>query len=253
MIKRLAPWVFLLFSLFIPPSALSQTASITGTVKDSAGAAVPLVPTQGGQPFPRDSFNLNAERGNSDFDVRQRLVINYVWDLPVGRGHAHLSENGMGKILEGWQIAGITTFAAGLPFDILTDTDTAHTGFFQRPNYNASAAPVVVTNTRLQTGPNLALFSVPPFGRGGNLARNRFYGPGINNWDVVLQKSTSISERASMEFRTEVYNVFNRVQFNQPGNFISDPGTFGQSTGEVRRPDVTSEARQIQFGLRFKF
>ena len=89
--------------------------------------------------------------------------------------------------------------------------------------------------------------------RGGNLARNRFHGPGINNWDVVLPKSTQISERLSVEFRTELYNVFNRTQFNQPGNFISDPGTFGQSTGEVRRPDETSVARQIQFGLRSKF
>ena len=67
------------------------------------------------------------------------------------------------------------------------------------------------------------------------------------------QKSTHISERISVELRTELYNVFNRVQFNQPGSFISDPGTFGQSTGEVRRPDETSVARQIQFGVRFKF
>jgi len=66
--------------------------------------------------------------------------------------------------------------------------------------------------------------------QGGNLACNGFYGPGINNGDVVLQKSTHISERISVELRTELYNVFNRVQFNQPGNFIS-----GRSTGEVRR------------------
>src|SRR5258708_23204207 len=146
----------------------------------------PLVPTQGGQPFPRNSFNLNAELGNSDVDVRQRLAINYVWDLPVGRGHAHLSENSIGKILEGWQIAGITTFATGLPFDIFTDTDTAHTGFIQRPDYNPSATPVPATNARLQTGPNLGLFSVAPFGRGGNLARNRIYCPGNINSDVLL-------------------------------------------------------------------
>jgi hypothetical protein len=57
----------------------------------------------------------------------------------------------------------------------------------------------------------------------------------------------------SVEFRTELYNLFNRVQFIQPGNFTSNPGTFGQSIGEVSRPDITSAARQIQFGLRFKF
>jgi len=54
----------------------------------------------------------------------------------------------------------------GTAFDVLTDTDTAHTGFFQRPDYNPSAAPVVVADARLQTGPNLGFFSVPPFGRG---------------------------------------------------------------------------------------
>jgi len=68
-----------------------------------------------------------------------------------------------------------------------------------------------------------------------------------------LQKTTSISERVALEFRTEVYNLFNRVQFSQPGNRTSDPGTFGQSTSEVRRPDGTSGARQIQFGLKLRF
>src|SRR5258708_8357660 len=95
--------------------------------------------------------------------------------------------------MEGWQIAGITTFATGLPFDVLTDTDTAHTGFFQRPDYNPSASRVVLADARLQTGPNLGLFSVPPFGRRGNLARNKFYGPGINNWYVLLQKPPPLS------------------------------------------------------------
>jgi hypothetical protein len=69
----------------------------------------------------------------------------------------------------------------------------------------------------------------------------------------VLQKVTKISERRSLEFHTEAYNLFNRVQFGQPGNLTSDPGTFGQSTSEVRRADETSGARQIQFGLRLRF
>ena len=105
----------------------------------------------------------------------------------------------------------------------------------------------------MQTGPNLGLFLTPAFGQDGNLTRNHFFGPGINNWDVVLQKTTRLSERMSLEFRTEVYNLFNRVQFNQPDNLTSDTQTFGQSSGEVVRPDGTSGARQIQFGLRFRF
>lgn len=218
----------------------------------------PLVPAAGNEEFPRNTFDLVAERGNSDFDVRQRLVINYSWDLPLGRGRTRLAQGLRGWIFEGWQLAGITTFSSGLPYDIFTATDTAHTGQRQRPDYDPSGIPAPVSNPLTQTGPNLGLlgasfFPDAPFGRGGDLGRNHFRGPGINNWDVVLQKVTKLSERGSLEFRTEAYNLFNRVQFGQPGNLTSDPGTFGQSTSEVRRADETSGARQIQFGLRLRF
>src|SRR5262249_4404431 len=96
----------------------------------------PLTPAQGNQEFPRDSLNLRTERGNSDFDVRQRLVLNYSWAIPLGRGHDYVAKGVAGKVLEGWELAGVTTFSKGLPFDIFTSTDTAHTGQPQRPNYN---------------------------------------------------------------------------------------------------------------------
>lgn len=213
----------------------------------------PLVQAAGNQGFPRDSLNLRAERGNSDFDVRHRLVVNYTWAIPLGRGSTHLTEGLPGWLLEHWQLAGITTFSGGLPYDIFTATDSAHTGQQQRPNFGPGGGPTPVSNPRTQTGPNLGLFSDPPFGSAGNLGRNHFHGPGINNWDMALQKNVSVHDRLGVEFRAETYNIFNRVQFNQPGNLTSDPGTFGQSTGEVRRADLTSGARQIQFGVRVKF
>ena len=70
---------------------------------------------------------------------------------------------------------------------------------------------------------------------------------------MVLQKTVNLTERARLEFRTEAYNIFNRVQFGQPGNLTSNPGTFGQSTFEVRRPDLTTGARQLQFGVKLIF
>jgi hypothetical protein len=97
------------------------------------------------------------------------------------------------------------------------------------------------------------LFSDAPWGRAGDLARNHFYGPGVNNWDMVLQKTVSLSERANLELRWETYNLFNRVQFGQPGNLTANPGTFGQSSLEVRRPDLTTGARQIQLGMKLTF
>lgn len=213
----------------------------------------PLTPSVGNQGFPRDSLNLAAERGNSDFDVRQRLVINYSWTLPLGRGHGHLVEGLAGTVFGGWEVAGITTFSGGLPYDIFTALDTAHTGQQQRADYNLAGMPLSVSNPRTQTGPNPGLFSNPAWGSAGNLGRNRFYGPGVNRWDMVLQKTLSLSERFNLHFRAESYNVFNRVQFGQPGNLISDQGALGQSTSEVRQPDFTTGARQIQFGVKLSF
>ncbi|HYL15542.1 MAG TPA: TonB-dependent receptor [Terriglobales bacterium] len=213
----------------------------------------PLTPAAGNQEFPRNSLDLGAERSNSDFDVRQRLVLNYSWAIPLGRGHNHLAEGFAARMLGGWEVAGITTFSGGLPYDIYTATDTAHTGQQQRPDYNPTGTVLPVSNARTQTGPNLGLFSDAPWGRAGDLARNHFYGPGVNNWDMVLQKTVNLSERANLELRWETYNLFNRVQFGQPGNLTANPGTFGQSSLEVRRPDLTTGARQIQLGMKLTF
>jgi hypothetical protein len=216
-------------------------------------ASDPLTPASGNQGFPRDSLNLQNERGNSDFDVRQRLVVNYNWAVPLGHGHDHFS-GGVGNAIFGsWELAGITTFASGLPYDVFTATDTAHTGQQQRPDYNPSAALLPVASPRTQTGPNLGLFADAAWGSPGDLGRNHFYGPGINNWDLVLKKTMALSERAQLQFRWETYNLFNRVQFSQPGNLTSDPGTFGQSTSQVRQPDLTTGARQMQFGMKVSF
>jgi len=225
----------------------------------------PLTPSAGNQEFPRNSLDLAAERGNSDFDVRQRLVINYSWALPLGRGHAHLAEGSAGKVFAGWEVAGITTFSGGLPYDIFTATDTAHTGQLQRPDFNPAGTPVAVSNPRTQTGPNLGtgcqvvpalpscFFPDAPFGSAGNVGRNHYYGPGVDKWDMVLQRTLSLSERFRLQFRAESYNLFNHAQFSQPGNLTSDPGTFGQSTSQVKQPDLTTGARQIQFGMKLSF
>jgi hypothetical protein len=68
-----------------------------------------------------------------------------------------------------------------------------------------------------------------------------------------MSKDTAIGERVHLQFRTEVFNVFNRTQFDQPGNLLQDQGTFGFSTQTISRADGTTSARQMQFGLKLQF
>ncbi len=172
----------------------------------------------------------------------------------MGRGKIHLNRGLSGKVLEGWSIAGIISIASGFPYDIFTIRDSDGTGglALTRADYNPQAKRTIVNDATSQTGPNPGLFGAPPYGRAGNLPRNVFRSPGVNNWDTVWTKNTKINERVGLEFRAEIYNLFNRVPFATPDNIIESP-RFGQSSSEVGRNDGTSGARQLQFGLKLNF
>jgi len=212
----------------------------------------PLTPAAGNRGFPRNSFNLRAERGNSDFDVRHRGVINYLYELPFGHGKAHLNQGFVGKALEGWQLSGITTLSTGLPYDIFGNRDNQHTGLSDRAELIATTKNPSGSDKTV-TGPPLSDFGLPAFNTASNLARNRFYGPDFIDFDSVAQKTTTVTERMKIVFRTEAYNLFNHANFGQPGNAIANPGTFGISLSQIGRADSTSGARQLQFALKLLF
>ncbi|HVB34418.1 MAG TPA: carboxypeptidase-like regulatory domain-containing protein [Patescibacteria group bacterium] len=215
-------------------------------------ASDPLAPTAGNSAVPVNSFNLKAERGNSNFDVRQRGVINFIYDPNIGRGRAFLSRGLVGRVFEGWQMAGILTFQTGLPYDVFSYQDNQHTGVPARATVTPGPNPLA-TSSETFTGPRNYIFSPGTFGVPSNLPRNFFYGPGTNNWDFELNKDTSITERAKFELRFEFYNLFNHVHFAQPGNQLAYPGTLGVSTSQVGRPDGTTGARQIQIAGKIIF
>lgn len=216
-------------------------------------ASDPLTPAAGNRGFPRNSFNLRAERGNSDFDERHRGVINYLYELPFGRGKSYVSGGFTGRLLEGWQISGITTISTGLPFDVFGFSDIQHTGVSDRGVLVGSTAQPAGTDKTF-TGPALSAFNTnPPVGTVSNLNRNHFYGPGFVDFDAVAQKTTKLTERMRLVFRTEGYNLFNHTNLAQPDNLLADSGTFGQSTAQVGRADGTSGARQLQFALKLVF
>ncbi|MGA2736421.1 MAG: TonB-dependent receptor [Bryobacteraceae bacterium] len=189
--------------------------------------------SDGDSNFPQDSYDLRAERGLSNFDVRQRFVASYGYDLPFGKAS---------RWLRGWQTFGILQFQTGQPFtvDLLADDDNSNTGI-DSLGFGANDRPNVVGDPRLSNPSanewfNTAAFAIPPYGSFGNSGRNTVTGPGMATVDLSLVKNTVIRERATVQFRIEGFNVLNHTNFSLPDNFIGSP-TFGQilSAGDPRR------------------
>jgi hypothetical protein len=192
--------------------------------------------------FPQDSYDLHAERGLSNFDVRQRFVASYGYDLPFGK---------RSRWLKGWQTFGILQFQTGEPFTVslLADDDNSNTGI-DSLGFGANDRPNVVGSPHLANPSanewfNTSAFAIPPYGSFGNSGRNTVTGPGMATVDLSLVKNTAIRERATLQFRAEMFNVVNHTNFSLPDNFIGSP-TFGQilSAGNPRR---------LQLGLKLLF
>jgi Carboxypeptidase regulatory-like domain/TonB dependent receptor len=230
--------------------------------------ADPLVPAAGNRTFPRNSRDLHQDRGNSDNDVRHVAVINYIWELPFGRGKAYLSNGALGKVFEGMQLSGITTVQTGHPFEIRSQVDSQRTGISAWGNlvgdpYAAPSDPSCAPDT---SGggkgyfKNICAFAEPTVGSGpGTIGRNQFYGPGLVDFDLSFAKKSKLTERLGLEFRVEAYNIFNHPHFTNPGADASnlgnllDSGLFGVITSTVSRSDGTTSARQLQVALKLNF
>jgi hypothetical protein len=202
--------------------------------------------------FPQNSYNVAAERGRSNFDVRHRLSVSYSYALPFGRGRAYLDDNGwLSTVLTGWESHGIITVQSGRPFTValLPEIDNSGTGR-SILGFGTNDRPNLVGNPELSnptTGQwfNTSAFAFPAPGTFGNAGRNILNGPGFQNVNISLMKNTALSERINLQFRAEAFNLFNHPNFNLPDNFLGSP-TFGRITS-ARDP------RHIQFGLKLLF
>ena len=226
----------------------------------------PLTPAVGSHTFPRNSLNLAEGRGNSDNDTRHVAVINYIWELPLGRGRSYLSNGALGKILEGMQFSGITTVQSGHPFQVRGTEDTQREGInawgqqignpYGAPP-SASCAPT--PGLGYDYFSNQCAFENPPWGQAANTGRNQFYGPGFVDFNMAFSKKMKFTERIGAELRFEGYNIFNHPHFLNPGtdgagvgNLVFNP-LFGVITNTYVEPDGTTSARQMQVALRISF
>jgi hypothetical protein len=219
----------------------------------------------------QDWNNLNNEYSLISFDVTNRAVIGYVLKLPFGKGQKYASNvSGITDALaSGWAINGITILQSGFPIFFSTTTQNKLQANFgagtTRPNVVPGCNKKVSGSdlSRVNAGGwfNVACFSYAGDYAFGNEPRvdPDLRSAGIKNFDFSFQKSTTIHESTNLEFRTEFFNIFNRVQFAPPGSIAPVsaaspnvvPGAvsnnFGQVSYQVNKP------RQIQLSLRLNF
>ena len=211
----------------------------------------------------QDWNNLKGEKSLSSQDVSQRLVVSYVYDLPFGHGQRYMTDSSgvVGKVVSGWGINGVTTFQKGFPLPISYGASTPlsqaglGTGVI-RPNA-VPGCDKSTSHTTVAPGEiawiNTNCFAPPPDWGFGDEARvdPTLRSQGINNWDFAIFKNTSFGpdNKLAIQFRTEFFNTFNRVQFAPPNTACcsTNNALFGLVTGQANNP------RLIQFGLKFLF
>jgi hypothetical protein len=237
-----------------------------------------------GEGFTLDQTLPGLDRGDSIYDIRHRLVVNYVWQLP-GQGLKGVA----GTIASGWSLNGIWAFQSGAHFEPYTSAqpNLVEPGTVNLPNPVACTAGDVAVGNCVNIGgdfnldggtndrPNSTVsriggvshsmwangwynagfapstFSNPCLGCTSNLGRNTFVGPGNWNADMTLSKTFRITERVNMKFDASGFNVFNRANFvlatiggGAHNNYTR--GNFGEAAG-------TLNARNLQFGLKLSF
>jgi hypothetical protein len=207
---------------------------------------------------------FRCSRALSLFNSAQRFVFSYYWEFPVPK-----RQGVVGKLVDGWGLSGITTFQSGFPIRITSSADLELETSF---DFEAPGEPDLIGKFRTQdprksgcafgTGPTAVpasscspvpnqffdpnVFAPQALGTIGSAPRSICCGPGINQFDIALLKSTSVREQKQIQFRAEFFNAFNHAQFFVPDGNITDGPTFGQVT-KGRDP------RLIQLALKLIF
>ncbi|WP_158747996.1 carboxypeptidase regulatory-like domain-containing protein [Acidobacterium sp. S8] len=204
--------------------------------------------------------NPGAWYGNSDFDIRNRVAVSYVYELPFGHGKPMLNSGPMAWIFGDFHTSGVYTFYSGHPFTVNAGSTLASA---LDPYGYAVATPFLIGKPHMVGDPSCWYYTsensacktlesnltdaylAPPSGQFGNSGRNTLIGPRTNVFDAALMREIPI-ERVNIEARWEVFNVTNTPEFGQPGNNITS-----SSAGSITT--LSGDPRVMQFALRISF
>jgi hypothetical protein len=262
-----------------------------------------------------NNYSFAADYGNNLYDVRHSLNATALWEIPVGPNQAVRLNGLAGYALGGWELGGVYNFRTGLPIDLrITRADVVYqdkrngriytspvivggqveteavvntpgggsSRGVRRPDAVAGVSPYLTTDDK-RIFLNPAAFMIPQAGSFGNLGRNAYVGPTLAQFDLTLHKRLPVNEKLGLEFRAEIYNLFNRANFANPpatlgaglpagytANVGQEPaasglqpgqpytssgagGAFGRNSSTIANTVGLGAQRQIQLSLRFNF
>jgi|SwirhisoilCB2_FD_contig_101_948548_length_3288_multi_4_in_0_out_0_1 Carboxypeptidase regulatory-like domain len=206
-----------------------------------------------------NSLDLASGRGNSDFDVRHRVVVNAIYDLPF-KGN---------RLVSGWEVATIVSAQTGNPFTIvvpgagITGVGNTVTPIVNGPitiSNNPLGQWIVPTGTALGN-PSFANTFTIPTNTLGNMARNSIYGPGFSDADLSIVKNTKVTEKTNLQFRVDAFDLLNHPNYGQPSRILSAVSSANPKTipalftiNSTRFPPGDSgSSRQLQMALKLQF
>jgi Carboxypeptidase regulatory-like domain len=201
-----------------------------------------------------DPYNYHRLDSPSAFDLKHNFVVSYNYELPLDKLFRP------NRLITGWSLSGITRFATGLPVTFASFGDN-YLVQVQNNGVNSTSIDMpIYTGGPLKINRNprnsMPLFNrdtffpnappyVPTYGIQGNVRRRMFYGPGINNFDMALHKTTRLGEGKTLELRLEAFNVFNHAQFYGAS---SVDGNIGDKNVNPNNPYLSNTASPGTFG-----
>jgi hypothetical protein len=192
-------------------------------------------------------------RAISAWDQKHTFVVSYTWAIPVETAF-HRSN----RLTTEWTFSGTTRFATGFPVTLYDNSDNSLLGtlgngannyLLDTPQHLPGSLKINTNGRNGRPAFNTSLFPEETIAQLGNAKRRIFYGPGINNFDMTLQKDVQLTEARSLEFRAEAFNAFNHSQFYGPASVdgqVDDTENFGHIVS-------AAAPRLVQLVAKFNF
>jgi hypothetical protein len=195
-----------------------------------------------------NSYNPHSDYGNSDYNIPNRLVATVNYKLPFHGSGA------LRPVVEGWQVNTIFSYFSGIPFSV-TSSALGDGGITERanllPGFGNGSLPAGKRSVNEWFNP--AAFATPATGQWGNSGRNILEGPGTNETDFSVFKDIRLAEAKSLQIRTEIFNLFNTPQFNNPSASTLVPSTIGTISSAGSPSTLQRTSREIQLAAKITF